>query len=1139
MRSMEFARAKARASRELVGLGPIGLLERLEFHLSSTWEVDLVAMSPEQLAGSKGEIDGESLILKYDRTASRERKLALFAHELGHLELHKRLTDANLSIDPIAASAYGEAGPDAIARYSPRTYEETQAAAFALEFICPSANLLQAWRGSSGATLAELGGIVGCQADVVRTQLAHALHSLALGTGEQRPTSSDFTFNPQQLSAARFVGKPALVDAGPGTGKTATVIRRIRFLIEEQNADPNAILVLTFSNEAAQELRERIAYAFDGDVADAMTIATFHGFGMSLLHSHGHVVGYSEDFRLLDEDAQVEFVSALLGRVRCDRLLNIRDPFQTATSLVEHINFCKQRLIDSDTVESQWRAWKPTPEQRGAHAKAEQFIHVFREYESQKHAAQRIDFGDLIGLPLELLDEREDIRASYRTKFPWVIVDEFQDVTRATSCLLRAICGSENPPWVVGDARQAIYQFLGAAPENVRNFKLDFPDAECFDLEINYRSCEEVITAANQLATLLENPDATASSLQPRWTSGTAIASIGSLPVSVAEATTDHSEIEGVVDCVSNWIESEDVSAGDIAILARRHLDVRNTVLALTRRGIRAQASGLLTAEGAAGDLAVTLTVADAPQASIPRIAFSLGRSRFTAESINATISGLFSELHVGKAGEISPHYNDEVGSELKQIYQSSLDARNEADGFVSMTNFLFEDSCYLRRLLGGPDTAERAMALVEIVSALSLATAYRATHRGTKPSIARVGFAERLRYRLTKTLPIPIAPRPRSDAVNVMTCHASKGLEFPCVVVSGQTVPSIPEKYVWIPPSLRRPVAEEVEQANAVLFVGVTRARQAVVVSYPVRATQAGKGRLKTIVPLLARWSTGFAVPMQSWTAVGDSNVRIISGPIWGGDPPTDLKASVLDSSVCPLLTYAETFLGGRFPESSSLYPTFFSIVRRSLRLLVAKANDTDRQLTDADSLEILDAEWPPTKHAAEPHFALYRDAAARMVLGFAKAYRPVAGIKTDLDPELTLFKEGNMLGMRLDLIAHFRDAFGRVVAISFRPESFAGQAKDGSLVWSALAENKRISFVLLENTSPGVTPRVFSGEDADIYDYKWSKQKDSLPKAATALFAQHDAFARGDFSTDATRFGCDHCRVRVGCPHWIGALS
>jgi superfamily I DNA/RNA helicase len=1145
VRSIEYARARGRVARQVIEAEPgRSLLDRLVAHLEKAHRLNLVAMDGAQMQGGRAELNASARTIKHDESLSDAERLMRFAHELGHLVLHQRLRDGDSHVDPLTASAYGAAGPSAIARYSPRTYEETQAEAFALELVAPSDLVWEKWHARADGGVHHLATHLGCSADIIRIQLAHALYGVALGEGVPSASRKDVPFTPAQLAAAHFVDAPAIVDAGPGTGKTATVIERIRHLRDDRGARPSEILALTFSNEAAQELSERIATMFGEDTADAISVRTFHGFGMEFLHRHGHLAGYGASFKLLDEDAQVEMVSALLGRVPCDRLFSLRDPLETATRVVEHINHCKQRLHDVDALE------------RSAHDEREQqFAGLYRAYENAKAEAQRIDFADLIAMPIRVLERHAEVRAQYAQRFPWVIVDEFQDVTRATSRLLRALCGATNPPWVVGDARQSIYQFLGAAPENVSAFASDFEHARVFALDVNYRSSQPIVTAANQLAKLLENAEAS----NERWRAGTNTPSLGELPVIIAEASSDAAEAEGVASRVSEWIARDGVSAGDIAVLARRHVDARSVMLELSRRGIKAQASGVLTAEGAAGTLAAVLTLGESPVASLPRLVFALGRDRYSVAELNATVAALLREFrgdcHPERsegplcAEESSPHIT-ELHDEVNRLYENARERRGDADAFTTLAAFLFDDSAYLRRILALPDTAERAMALVEIVSVLSLASAYRATHADATPTVSRLGFAERLRLRLTKTLPVPLAPRPRPDAVHVMTCHASKGLEFPCVVVMGQTIPGVVDHALdWLPVGVRPEAAREEAQADALLFVGVTRAQRAVVVSYPLRATAGSRGKGKSVVSMLARWRSMFGVPVVQWDDEALVPTRVVAGNVWGVPLPSVVKGAALDESVCPLLTYLETWVGARFPQATrALYPSFFGAVRAALRVVAERACERTREsasesASDEDALAVLEEQGMRERWAGHPHAGIYRRAAERMVVGFARALGRMIGDGGVLsggvvagDPELVL-ESGDGLDVRLDLVARFRRSDGTTVAIVFRPESLSDD-DDSSLNWSELAESKRSSVALLGASRGDVSPYVYSGDDQRIYRYRWSKSARSLPMLVEGLEERRAAFARGDFSADVTRYGCERCRVRVSCPQWVGAF-
>lgn len=1152
MRSMHQARQRAREERARVGNDRSELLDRLMVHMRSAHRIVFVAMNPAQMRNSDAEVDGDRM-LRFRNTLTDDEKLVVFAHELGHVVLHKRLFDRDVIVDDIVASAYGDAGPAAIARYSPRVREEAEAKAFALEFLCPSPQVLAQWRAAEpGTTITALAEAFGVDGGTAKIQLANALYDIA--TGADRPAATarrEVRFTDDQVNAARHVGGPALVDAGPGTGKTATLIRRLEFALDEQGATPGQVLVLTFSNEAVQELYERIEARFGAEPAGRMTIATFHGFGMEMLRWHRQQVGLPDGFSLMDEDGQAELMLELLGRVPCPAMDPIRDPEGIATQVVKYVNHLKHRRLSPDELEKALRAWTQADGGVAEMEAGHELLALYREYEKQKRERGTVDMADLILLPLQLLEEDARVQQAYVDKFPWILVDEFQDVTRATSDLLRAVAGGRREPWVVGDARQAIYQFLGAAPDNVRKFETDFPGSTRYRLRENHRASSPILGAANQLASLFPEEGT-----GDRWQAVADVEALGDQPVSIAGATSDHAEAEGIVDQIVEW-QRAGVEAGDIAVLARRHLDVRSVVLALTDRGIKAESAGLLTAEGAAGDLAVVLTLAARkPAASLPRLTLALGRGRYTSGEINATIEHLLrverakEAAEPGAVPEMALH-KDSSDALLAEVATARSHAERDQfreDGFDCLMTFLFEGSAYLRRVLDAEDSAERSMTLMEIVSTLSLATAYRVTHPGGEGSgkrhHRRYAFAERLRTRLTETVPIPIAPTPRRDAVRVMTCHASKGLEFPCVIVAGQTMQRMKDSWKWIPVSCRPDPNEERDQANALLFVGVTRAKRAVVVSYPERATDREKSQPKKVVPLLEAWGARFAIPRKKWQAAGGAADLAAMGSVWG-DPRADgqperkpyFKPSVLGDGLCTIRLYIADVLGLWFPEAARvLYPSWFDALRRALRECAKRAMAAAVSPEAAE--EVFDEAFSEAIYGDHPHFEMYRGVGLQIARGFATAFNPVPGT-TYLDPEFEIAPSGSGKPVRLDLIARFTEPGGGEVAIGFRPESKRAQlsVKKQTLSWSKVSAP--IPFVLVWQNNPGAAARVFSGQDGEVHGIEWHARKEGMALKASVVAKRHAALVAGDYSHEIDEYACERrCGMRVTCPHWMKVL-
>lgn len=399
MRSLTHARQRARACRDTIGASTDGLFERLRHYLSAAYEIELHSANQAFLQGGRAEVIPAEGCLFYDERLDDDpaAKLMVVLHEVGHLELHPRLHRRCTALDPVYGSMYLNDGAPALARYNRRAREEAEANAFATEFLCPSPEVFQQWRGSPDDTAPRIAQRLGVPISVVQAQLAEALYQMAMGDDgaapekSQRPLAGDES----QRVAATFTNGPALVNAGPGTGKTATLVWRIAYLLEELGADPETLLVLTFSNDAAEELRQRIAAQFGAATASRMEISTFHGFGVTFLYHHGQFLGVDADAAILDETGQEELVTSLLGTVPCGRIITLYNPEETVRDIVRHIGYLKDRLYQPEHLAAALHAWHPTPDERQQYEATGEFLEVYRAYEAAKTARQRVDFADL------------------------------------------------------------------------------------------------------------------------------------------------------------------------------------------------------------------------------------------------------------------------------------------------------------------------------------------------------------------------------------------------------------------------------------------------------------------------------------------------------------------------------------------------------------------------------------------------------------------------------------------------------------------------------------------------------------------------------------------------------------------------
>ncbi len=1185
MRSLAAARAIARDARVRIGEDSRGLLARLESYFWTECQLDVVSVPASAINDSRGELRVAEGCVYYDEAldADPTQKLIVLAHELGHLLLHPRVHSAVGFTDPILGSAYLADGAGAIARYSAKMREEAEANAFALEFLCPAPDVFARWRFNADESADRIATEIELPIDIVRAQLAEGFYGHVLGQDEIRETHrGEWPLKEYQKRAAERVGVPVLVNAGPGTGKTATLVGRVAFLLGELHEAPANILILTFSNDAAEELRERLASRFGDAIANQLTILTFHAFGVEFLRLHGKFVELDAEPVILDEAAQQELVLELLGRCGCDAILNLREPEETAEQAVDSIAFCKDRGLGPAEVKAALRTEHAAGTGAPDLAREEAFLALFETYEAERQKRSAVDFGDLILLPLLILRSEAQVREAYREKYRWIMVDEYQDVGRSVAELLEQLAGPANPPWVVGDKRQAIYRFRGAHPENVDEFVHKFPGAETYDLEENHRSCEVIVEAANQLATLLADPSHTGGEWHRRWRSAFDGNSVGEVAIRIAEARSDVAEYAGIVAQVESW-QAEGVQLRDIAILARRNIDVRNVVLALGRRGIAATTNGIVTAEGAAGDLAAVLTLPDAPTASLPRVAMALARGDITSplrEDYRTSVNAAIEVLVAGAASKVATEAGQSSSGQARaddQVPRAfpalSRDAqmlvdragdvmrhltpeRHRSDAFDLLLGFLFDASGYLRRALEMSDAGERALTLSEVVTVLAMAAGHRFTHSALAPRHRRLGFAQYLRRKLCGTVEALVPPRSQADAVRVMTCHASKGLEFSCVVVSGQTLSQARGNHEWLPKDLRPKREDDVAQAESLLFVGVTRAKQALVVSHS--PSKSGSGfRPRSVTPLLARWQQCYSVPAVAWDGEIQEEAGSTIGPIWGDRMKDELPARELDEKSCNIRTYLEYGLGLEFPSiARPLYPLFVGRLRRILQGIAQCACEAGGRADSATVVDIINGEWPTDDELTRehPHAALYRQQVVRAAQAFANDFIAQPGWRrVDIELSFTpVTADGSVPQtgsgasrpvprIRTDLVAVIEREGAGLLAVAVNVDSLvdAVSARDGGVNWSKIKPYRRLPFALLRSREPALDPRVFSVVDGKLYALNWKvvrKGSGTVEDEATEAITRLVSISAGIFAKTASDFWCDRCGYRILCPHWMG---
>jgi DNA helicase-2/ATP-dependent DNA helicase PcrA len=348
----------------------------------------------------------------------------------------------------------------------------------------------------------------------------------------------------QQQAVAAGLG-PVLVMAGPGSGKTRVLTRRIAYLIGAMGVRPYGILAVTFTNKAAREMESRVA-ALVGESIHGLTLGTFHAFCARLLRREAEHLPIQSNFVIFDQDDQIDLVKRAIAD------LNLDEKRYRPAGVHAAISNAKNELVLPDQF--------PITNYRD-----EVVQRIYRRYQELLLANNAVDFDDLLLWAAQLLDENTAVRERYARRYEHILVDEFQDTNQAQYRLLRHLASYHGNLFVVGDADQSIYRWRGADYRNVLRFEEDFPDARVILLEQNYRSTQNILNVA--MAVIDRNPQRTAKRLFTDRGDGPKVV--------FYEAYDDRVEAAFVVDTIASLVARQQARPGDFAVMYRTNAQSR------------------------------------------------------------------------------------------------------------------------------------------------------------------------------------------------------------------------------------------------------------------------------------------------------------------------------------------------------------------------------------------------------------------------------------------------------------------------------------------------------------------------------------------------------------------------------------
>ena len=601
--------------------------------------------------------------------------------------------------------------------------------------------------------------------------------------------------NDKQKEAVLSTEGPCLVIAGAGSGKTKVLTHKIAYLMQEKNVKPWSILAITFTNNAANEMKERVENLV-GDVAKDMWIGTFHSICVRILRRYIDRIGFTSSFIIFDSSDQRTLVK------QCLKQLNIDDKMLNDRAVLSEISNAKNEMLEPDAYKLR----------TNNEIRKETIAKVYELYQKRLRENNAIDFDDIINYTIRILSENPDVLEYYSNKFEYVLVDEYQDTNKAQFTLVSILAALHGNITVVGDNDQGIYSFRGADITNILNFEKDFPGTKIIKLEQNYRCTQNILDAAN--AVIKNNETKYEKKL---WTEN----GKGGM-ITVFRGNDEYDEANFIVENINKLRREEYMTYNDFAILYRMNSQSRSIEDILRRENVPYKIIGGLKfyERKEIKDTIAYLRLIQNPSdnLSLTRIINEPKRGIGKTSLDNVQQIAMQSETSMYDVIKRADEFGlNRVFANSREFVSQIEELRAKKDN-IKISDLIKEtlNKTGYTKALEDEDTTEAETRLENIEEFLTVAMEF-------EEQMAENSLEEFLEG-ITLSSDLDNADD-QEDSVTLMTLHSAKGLEFPVVFLVGMEEGIFPGYK-----SIGEP--KELEEERRLCYVGITRAKQNLFIS-------------------------------------------------------------------------------------------------------------------------------------------------------------------------------------------------------------------------------------------------------------------------------------------------------------------